>query len=104
MKSKRTNILLLSVLFLIPALVAPYVSLRWREYRIINQSESIQTSLENFRQQHGRYPSSLTEVGVTETVYGNLTYQRVSEAAYQLRFLKRPDVPLTFNSTERKWH
>jgi hypothetical protein len=104
MKSKRSKIFLFSVLFLTPALVVPYVSMRWREHRITKLSEPIQTTLESFRQQHGRYPGSLPEAGVTKPLYGNLTYQRVSDGVYQLQFLKEPDVPLTFNSTDRKWH
>ena len=92
--------MLIVILGVITILVAP----RWREYQLMRQSEPIQASLESYRQQHGQYPDSLAQVGITERIEGPLYYRRESQSSYLLWFGTRLGESLTFNSTQGKWH
>ncbi len=85
------------------AILPTFISWQWRERRVISHAEPIQALLEHFRQEHGHYPASLAEIGVTEPLYGNLTYIRNSDSSYWLRFLKRPGLAMTYDSSEHKW-
>lgn len=76
----------------------------WRERGLKKQSEPIQAALETYRQQHGRYPDSMSQVGFAETEEGPLHYDRKSETAYILWYGLTLGESRVFNSMDRQWH
>jgi hypothetical protein len=75
-----------------------------RAHRLMRQAEPIQASLESYRQQHGHYPDSISQIGLVEREEGPLYYQRESESSYILWFGTTLGESVTFNSTDRRWH
>ena len=76
----------------------------WRERGLKKQSEPIQAALETYRQQHGRYPDSLSQAGLEETEEGPLYYDRKSETAYILWYGLTLGESRVFHSVDRQWH
>ena len=75
-----------------------------RELRLRRQAEPIQASLESYRLQKGRYPHSLSEIGIVERDEGPLYYQRKSESSYILWFGLSLGESKIFESTDGQWH
>lgn len=69
----------------------------------MRQSEPIRASLENYRQQHGRYPTSLAEIGIVERDDGPIYYRRESESTYILWFGTTLGESKTYQSTDGRW-
>lgn len=100
MSAKPIKVILIAVaLGIIAFLLVPD-----REHRLMRQAEPIQVSLESYRQQHGYYPDSLSQIGLVEREEGPLYYHRESESSYILWFGTALGESMTFNSTDRKWH
>lgn len=87
-------------LLIVGGIVAFSLSWRWREYRLTQQVEPIQTALERYHQQHGSYPESLATASIPE--HEEIFYQRERDGTYLLYFGMELGESVTFHSPDRK--
>ena len=105
MKIKRQQAaLLVSALLVAATIIAILVKPRWQEHKLMRESEPIQASLESYRQTHGQYPESLTQIGISGKLEGPIFYRQESRASYLLWFGTSLGESRTFDSTDHKWH
>jgi hypothetical protein len=68
-------------------------------------ARTIEAQLESYRSLHGKYPVSLSELGIRE-VNGPIYYDRDfdSPLVYHLWFGLDPHFGMTYDSATQKWH
>jgi len=59
--------------------------------------------IENFRNEKGRLPDSLSEVGIVETESGPIYYRKESESKYILWFGKGLGESVVYDSETKQW-
>ena len=96
----RLGIGLLALVF-VGAVTAILLAPSWRHHRLIRESQPVQVALENFRQQHGIYPETLSAGKISEP--DEIYYRRKSDGSYILWFGLELGESMTFRSTDRKW-
>ena len=105
-KARTLKIALLAApLLLIIAIVAlPPANLWWYKRQCIKQALQIERQIESYRASHGKYPDSLSQIGIVETESGPIYYERKSESSYILWFGTILGESEKFDSTTRKWN
>jgi hypothetical protein len=102
-KPKAKTIVLTVLAMLALGVSAVPIMHYWREWQLMRQSEPIQAALAEYCKQHGQYPESLAQVGISESLEGPLYYNRISDSLYTLHFGTSLGESRTFHSTDRRW-
>ena len=71
--------------------------------KLMNESNVVINKIENFRNERNRLPNSLTEIGIKETEYGPIFYEKRSELDYVIYFNIGFDDIRFYNSNNQKW-
>jgi hypothetical protein len=69
----------------------------------IKAGKEIADKIESFRNEKGRTPFSLSEVGIAESEEGPIYYQRKGETEYILWFGNELGESAVYHSETRKW-
>ncbi len=69
----------------------------------IAKGNEVVAKVENFRNEKGRLPNSLTEIGTVETESGPIYYEKKSESKYILWFGKELGESVTYDSDTKQW-
>lgn len=69
----------------------------------IAKGNEVVTKVENFRNEKGRLPSSLAEIGIAEAESEPIYYEKKSESKYVLWFGKELGESVTYDSDTKQW-
>ncbi len=67
------------------------------------QGNEVTTKVEKFRNEQGRLPNSLSEIGIEQTEGGPIYYKKESESKYIIWFGKELGESETYDSDSKKW-
>ena len=74
-----------------------------REIRLVKKGEELVAKIENFREEKGRLPNSLKELGIEEKEEGPLHYAKRGESAYVVWFGTTVGESVAYDSRSKKW-
>ncbi len=69
----------------------------------IAQGNEIAAKVEKFRNENGKLPNALNEIGIKETESGPIFYKKESESKYILWFGKELGESVTYDSVTKQW-
>ncbi len=69
----------------------------------IEKGNEIAAKIEKFRNEKGKLPESLSEVGIAETESGPIYYKKESETKYILWFGKELGESMIYDSDTKEW-
>lgn len=74
-----------------------------RKQKLIEEGNRVVAKIEAFRNQRGKLPDSLQEIGIEEKLEGPLFYEKTGDNEYRLWFGTELGESVTYNSKTRKW-
>ncbi len=69
----------------------------------IAKGKEVVAKIEKFRNEKGRLPNSLSEVGIAETESGPIYYEKKNESKYILWFGKELGESVVYDSDAKQW-
>lgn len=69
----------------------------------LKQGNEVIAKVEKFRDEKGRLPNSLGEIGIVETESGAVYYEKKSETKYIVWFGKELGESATYDSDAKEW-
>lgn len=69
----------------------------------LRQGNEVVAKVEKFRNENGRLPGNLREIGIVETESGPVFYEKKSETKYIIWFGKELGESATYDSDTKKW-
>lgn len=100
--SKRKFILTVSSFFLLTVFILSFIG--QRERKLIKEGNKIVEEVEKFKEDNGRVPNSLSEIGYQENMEGPLYYEKRDSVNYVLWFGTSLGESVTYSSTLKEWH
>ncbi len=85
------------------AIMILFIALACNSDRKIAKGNETIAKVENFRNEKGRLPNSLTEIGIVETESGPIYYEKKSESKYILWFGKQLGESVVYDSDTKQW-
>ena len=70
----------------------------------LKQANETIAKVEKFRNEKGRLPNNLSEIGIVETESGPVYYEKKSETKYIIWFGKELGESATYDSETKKWN
>lgn len=74
-----------------------------RKQTLIKQGNEIAAKIENYKNQKGKLPDSLVDIGAEEKLEGPIFYEKKSDTEYRLWFGTELGESVVYNSSIRKW-
>ena len=68
-----------------------------------DEGKEVVAKVESFRNEKGRLPNSLGEIGIVETESGPIYYKKESDSKYIVWFGKELGESMTYDSDTKKW-
>lgn len=69
----------------------------------LKQGNQVIAKVEKFKNEKGRLPNNLSEIGIVETESGPIYYKKESETKYVVWFGKELGESATYDSEIKKW-
>lgn len=69
----------------------------------LKQGNEVVAKIEKFKNDKGRLPNSLSEIGIVETESGPIYYKKESETKYIVWFGKELGESATYDSVTKQW-
>ncbi len=91
------------IVIILLALTSGSFSCNLREKNKIKMGNEIVNEIENFKENKGKLPETLSEIGIKEKEEGPIYYKKQNETKYILWFGTTLGESVTYNSDTKEW-